>query len=305
MKKYIRIIALLSVIALTAVSLCSCKALDEAKANQAFYSTDQHREIEYKDSIYRVFSPGKYSVISVEYSDVTVTEKDVPVLVKGWYGNRMSVNTAETVIGVAGSMKDFVDFGVDQKIDDSSAYEEGLDYLTYNIYYVREDLYDEVVKAAQSDQLDHYYFEVWPKGYNYDRPSSSVSHQEILLDDDVTDAIKTAIKETTSKEIKRASDLGNAVNEIEINVCDKNLILTDWNHGGYQFLVQDGDRYYFCYGDSYYLLDQSVYPNIKKLFDTYPDAVYLSDSYYDDYSYEDEDAGGEYAIGYGSSNYSV
>ena len=43
----------------------------------------------------------------------------------------------------------------------------------------------------------------------------------------------------------------------------------------------------------------------KKLFDTYPDAVYLSDSYYNDYSYQDEDAGGEYAVGYGSSNYSV
>ena len=63
MKKTFKIIALVLAVAVVAFSLCSCRALDEAKANQAFYIDDSKEEILYNDITYRLFKTGNLEFI--------------------------------------------------------------------------------------------------------------------------------------------------------------------------------------------------------------------------------------------------
>ncbi|MBQ9248179.1 MAG: hypothetical protein IJ171_06295, partial [Ruminococcus sp.] len=63
MKKVIKISALLLVIFLLTVSLCSCRSLETAKANQAFYLDNFRSEVILRDNIYQKIHLGNLSFI--------------------------------------------------------------------------------------------------------------------------------------------------------------------------------------------------------------------------------------------------
>lgn len=139
MKKSFKVITLILAIAMLAVSLCSCRALDEAKANQAVYS-DDHTEIEYRGNIYRLLFP-KYHLMDY-YGCSTIAyasdKDDVPVLLSSWYGDRLQISEDETIIRAMIPTDEIADL-----IDDEELYYDTM-LNWHGAYYIREDRYDEV-----------------------------------------------------------------------------------------------------------------------------------------------------------------
>ena len=138
MKKFYKLIALVLAIAMLAVSLCSCRALDEAKANRVFYS-DDHTEILYNNSVYRLLLSGIPLMDTYGNSFSSVTDKDVPVLLKGFFGDYIIISEDETII------ESFITISqISDMVDDLEPYYDATKSWADSVYYVREDRYDEV-----------------------------------------------------------------------------------------------------------------------------------------------------------------
>ena len=270
MKRVIKISALLLFIALLTVSLCSCRSLETAKANQAFYLNDTKSEISLRGNTYREFLPdNNLSFINVnernygsQESGCYVTEKDVPALLSSWYGDLYSISNDESVACVYAST-----------------------HATGG-YYVREDKYEAVKEAADSAVLDHYYISYYPDSYYSGRYDDIASKHydtdtvsNIILDQDVTDAINKALATVNSDKVQLTQDQLYSVEALMIERCDKDMIVTTFDNS--LVLLRDGESFYVSGGNDYYWADSySVYPIeknsaalIKELFEKYPEAV--------------------------------
>lgn len=262
MKRVIKASALLLIIALLTVSLCSCGSLETAKANQAFYLDNNFKsEIILRDTIYRKIYLGNLSFIDagnygLRENGCYVTEKGVPVLLSSWYGDLYSISNDESVINVFGE------------------------------YYVREDRYEAVKEAADSAVLDHYYISYYPDSYYSGRYDDIASKHydtdtvsNIILDQDVTDAINKALATVNSDKVQLTQDQLYSVEALMIERCDKDMIVTTFDNS--LVLLRDGESFYVSGGNDYYWADSySVYPIeknsaalIKELFEKYPEAV--------------------------------
>ena len=81
MKKTKKIFCILCLICLLLPLLCGCKALDEARKNQAFF--DEEGNILWNGAVYKQLPKGEYFKPDTSYdNDVYVTEPDVPVLLQ-------------------------------------------------------------------------------------------------------------------------------------------------------------------------------------------------------------------------------
>ena len=146
MKNSFKLIALFLAIAMLAVSLCSCRALDERKENRAVYTSTEHTKIEYKGNLYRLLLNSENKDILttggsfVERYSSRVTDKDVPVLLDNYYGNFMDINEDETIIRVFLSSEKLWDFITDEEL----YYHTSVTYWGGHVYYVHEDKYEEV-----------------------------------------------------------------------------------------------------------------------------------------------------------------
>ena len=280
MKKHLKLIALFVVIALSAISLCSCQALDEAKEKQAFYTDDTKNEIVWKGETYQQIDPGKYYFISSYGFDDTlfVTDKDVPVLLSSYEGDYGTVLNDGTVISVNG--KD----------------------------YVIGDKYDELKKTIENAKLDHFYFTDYRypdyeyDEYYYDRKDTYMEDENILLDDDVSDAINRALK-LDEKDRAEYDNLNKNVKSLMLYRCDKDMVLQDTNKTVY--LVRSDDVFYVWESYSSYS-NGNICPIakddaklIKEFYEMYTDCFEDDDlSYY----FNDYSGSSNYGYGYGDSS---
>lgn len=261
MKKTVKLLALMTVIAVVALSLCSCRSMDETIANQAFYTDSTKTEFTLRGKLYRQLDIGRLSFIDAQNaapgSGCYITEKDVPALLSSWYGDWYSFNYDETVVYV------------------------------YGHNYVREDKYEAVKEAADSAVLDHYYISYYPNLY-HSAPYEGIESdyydvdnvKTVFLDQDVTDAINNALKTADNDKVQLSEDTLQSADAMMIERCDKDMIVTTYDSN--VVLLRDGEKCYAIDDSNYYYRDDAytVCPFdkegealIKDLFEKYPEAA--------------------------------
>ena len=240
MKKIIKLIALMTAVALLAISLCSCQHLDELKANQAFYTDDTKETIIYHDSVYKAINPGNLyftsNYIYGYFDNAYVTTEDVPALLSSWYGDPFTINHDEVIITANTDHRDYMD---------------SLNTLDY----VREDKYDEIKSIIEKGKgnLDHYYFTLWqsPEVDEF-AVDYNVKPQSILLDDEATAVVNRTLNIDDDDKVKYDTLSAGGYSQAffpRINCCDKNMWLTDY---GAEYTI-------FCDNGKYYIWDGNVY----------------------------------------------
>lgn len=272
MKKTVKIIALISAVVLLALSLCSCRNLDSMKAHQAVYTDETEHEILLDGYTYKIFNPDKLDIIytnSFDYS-YRVTDKDVPVLVSLYYGDYLNVSKDRKVLVYQGIKSD--------------------------VFYVREDVYADYENAVKDVKLDHYYLNY--QNYTYEDVYYAYDNN-ILIDDDTTEIIKKTLSMPDKDKIsyKKLSTGDYDQQIIYLRNCDEKMLLTD---GVVRVtIINDKGKYYIWDGDT--RDEKTICPladddaeHIKKLFDSYPDAVtdynvsYAFENGFDYYQFEDD-----------------
>lgn len=297
----IRLIALVLAIIIVSVSLCSCRSLDMKKSETAIYTDDTKTEILFRDHLYHWLDSGDLTYVfytgGTDYNDYRVTEKDVPILLSGWYGSYMGMSDDETILACGNSsMHDFGEMVYDeatgQDADHSALY--GI-YGNETAFYVREDKYDDIKATVESEKLDHYYFNYMDMSdyyYEYDSwddLNSNIS-KDVLLDDTATDAIERAMKSGKTEEFvihdgKQFVDDHNIKRIIPLQKCDKDMILTEAK-GTSCYLVERLNKDYKYYATEgctpdgkcvLHEIDKESYDAIEKYFEDYPYACQSSD----------------------------
>lgn len=277
MKQFFKLIALVLAIAMVAATLCSCRSLDETKANQAFYTDSKKTEITLRENTYRELKIGKLSFINewnygyAQGNGCYVTEKDVPALLSSWYGDWYSINEDDSVMFVYGDA------------------------------YVRKDKYDDLKEVVENSKLDHYVFSYYSDDYyysNYHDYGYYDTQKNVIVDDDTAAAINRTLGVADNDKVKydTLSGADYSTKAIRLNPCDENMILADYNTTVY--LILDKEKYYVWDGNEYD--EYSICPVadddvalIKALFDKYPNAAdwenivwHFENNYY---NYDDTD----------------
>lgn len=298
MKQSFKLITLVLAIIMVAVSLCSCRALDEAKANTAIYADNDKTAVLFRDAAYKYLDTGDYDFIFYRDADpftYHVTESDVPILLRSWYGALMGVSKDGVVLGCNGASE--------SKIAEAyydSATNQNVEYGWRTKFYVREDKYDEIKETVEQGKLDHYFLEYWEQpdydqymsGGMMDSLASDFSYKRVLLDDKSTAAIERAKESDQTEEIQvhdgtQYVDNINVKRVLPLQKCDKNMILTksdmknttflvEWVNKDYRYFVTDG-----CTPDGkcvMHEIDKDGYDSVEKYFDDYHDACATIDS---------------------------
>lgn len=309
MKKTFKITALLLAITLLAVSLCSCQALDEARTNHAVFTDKEYTAIEFKGHTYRLMdSSEKYDfIIANYYTDCYVTDKDVPVLLKGMFGQPISFNGNETVIEVD---IDSAKATADEVFFDSYDMMNYNPHMTYNTnYYVREDVYDAVKASIKNAKLDHYYIEFYP----YEFGTHESHEQQILIDDELTEIVNNILKAPNDNRIAFESFNPRHADYqyISLYVCDKDMVLTKRNLD-YRLILLNNDVYFWPgtvsnpQKNGFYRLNKEDALLVKELMQRYPDALMYDNQFYgyenDNGVYYDEDPNNGAVVGNGDSS---
>lgn len=222
MKRFFKLSAYLLSVVLLALFLCSCNALDEAKANRAIYNEDKS-VITFRDNEYRKMDIGKYEfIIDYDSSNVYyVTTPDVPVLLASSFGDQIFTN-------------------------------KDLSILKYsnNRSYVRGDQYDAVKKAVDSAELDRYFFN-YTDFDAWDGDGDYAPTKYVMLDDKQTAVINKALNASEKEKFKytELSDGAYDIKTIRLSVCDNDMLLTDAYTTYYIF--RDGSKYCFWDGKTY------------------------------------------------------
>lgn len=298
MKKSFKLIALVLAIIMVSVSLCSCRALDEAKANTAVYTDNDKTEVLFRDTTYKYLDTGDYDFVFYRDADpftYHVIESDVPVLLSSWYGSFMGVSADGIVLGSNDASESKI---AEAYYDDVT--NQDVEYGWRTKFFVREDKYDEIKETVEQGKLDHYFFEYWEQpdydqymsGGMMDSRESDFSYKRVMLDDAATEAIARA-KKSDKTEVIQVFDGSRYVDNtyvkrvIPLQECDKDIILTkydinntsclvEWLNKDYRYFVTDG-----CTPDGKCVLhevDKDGYASIEKYFDDYPDACETGDS---------------------------
>ena len=305
MKKFFRPFALLLVCVLLALSLCSCHALDEARANRGLYSEDR-TEIEYKGYTYRLLDLGDTILIEdmamggyADKTACTITEKDVPILLAEQYGETLYINEDDTVITTYASYTDVMnDYFDNSKLDVNADYEKILSTIENDVKrYIREDKYQAAKAFVETGTAQRFYFSDDETDYaNIDYGSIDSSDSEADVND-LFDIKNVAVPETLSKACISAmkasendkisyKELSRTVDTIWIYPCDSEMLLTGNTMEYFNYmLVKDKDQYYFWDGNSkqdksFYPLKDTAADEAIQLFEKYPRAASDMESQY-------------------------
>lgn len=275
MKRFLKYTALVLILAVMAVTLCSCQRLDDMRAHQLFYTNEKKTEIEYNDHIYRQIDPGKRSFVFNDLFELGMTfhatAKDVPVLLASSQGDWVEINREQTIM---------------------SNFSVGED----EVWYVRDDYYDTAKAAVESKSLDHYYF-----NYSvYDEDGDDALFYEgyrsvnVLLDDQQAAAVEKALAQPEDKRVSYR-ELNSYIDTLSLFACDADMIVQDEDIS--VFLIKDGSDYYVWNGNTYSdksicKVDEADRDMFKQLFKDYPDAVEPDDiswrfDSYDEYDISD------------------
>ncbi len=155
-------------------SLCSCNFIDELREKQAHFN--KNNNIVYNGKVYKVLNDCKYSPSDFSKNKtVIITEEDVPLLLSETLGERFYLSDDEKFI------KKY-SFGYDYDY----SYED--ETLENNVYYAREDVYDEISSMIEtSDYFDHYAF-IYTDSVKDEKHNYEVSVEKWkLVDNDAKD----------------------------------------------------------------------------------------------------------------------
>ena len=197
MKKYIKLISVMLLATLMCLMFCSCKELDKMREDHAVWGNDARTVIVFQNAEYKLLPAcNDLSLMpDVKNSRGVVTEPDVPVLLSSTYGQSMSISKNKEML-VSGHWEN--------------------DYKC-NKVYCRTDLYDKMVSAIESYEMNRYC--VSESIYWYDEVSGIGRGMSVyrLLSEESIQIIKDAL----------ASD-GRAMNNYayngyELYFCDETL----------------------------------------------------------------------------------
>lgn len=162
MKKFKKILSLCFVVIL-ALSLCSCRAIDEMRKSRALYTDEGKTKITVgEETFVLVENLSNDFDLEFEYDEaLTVSQKDVPLLAAQFVG-------------------------------DSALYAQ--DYriicVDYSAYYVREDVY-EYAKGAKIENLTHYCYQYYDE--------ENFEHDYAYLEENFIKNVEDVIKNTKPK----------------------------------------------------------------------------------------------------------
>ncbi len=155
MKKAIKIIALCLCLTLFGVLFTGCNMLDEMKANHAILSKDRET-ISFRGETYKRL-PVNHNLYSYDYytgpfSNITVTDHDVPVLVADMFSHTNQYDATKDLFLLYSSYSEFYD----------------TEYAAFT-YYCNEKEYEKYVNVIENGVLDRigFEYETQTKDYNY------------------------------------------------------------------------------------------------------------------------------------------
>lgn len=144
MKKSIKIVALLLCIGIMGVLFCGCDYLDQQKASHGILSEDK-QTITFRGNTYKyleggenIYIPYIFNYSYVYSNDVTVTDADVPVLVKDAYSYYTSYNEYCDIFSV--------------EISENTT--DDLYNTYYTSYFCNEKDYEKYSQALANNKLD-------------------------------------------------------------------------------------------------------------------------------------------------------
>ena len=268
MKKSIRIIALITAMLLIALSLCSCRSLDELRGNTAIYDDDAKETLTFRGEQYRIISGKNDLTIS---SAITqwghATAPDVPVLLATAYGDEMwfednEEHTAPLILYVN-------HYDSDRK---------SVNYVTdkvTTVFYCQESFYDKLYEKMNAEKLDHYTVDYYDNDaldryYETLKADEAINdeqfHTKEVLDEETTEAIDRTL---ANKDILMHEDVPETkLYELTLNVTDEDMLVT--NNHIIEVYEHDGE-YFLSENNMYYnhIVAEEDIPIFEKLHDTY------------------------------------
>lgn len=253
MKKYLKLCLAFVLSLVICLSFCSCNALDELRAAQAFF--DKEGNIIYKGNTYVKFDNLNSDVSAVipYYNEIYITKPDVPLLLstvikegQGW------INESCTLIEI-------------------SDYESN--------YYILEskiDEYDKILKNLEFTDMYFEYVSVDDDGYKYEL---------------VSDRVKTAINRALKENKLSKYSLYDCYNSFYLYECDKQITFsgreyavavfsTDDTNENFEFAVSVDEETQSCYK-----IPDEYQKDFKQLYDK-KEAYWTND--YENYEYYDD-----------------
>lgn len=214
MKKTIRIVASVLLLALLSISLVGCRQLDELKRKHGIFLDDSREEIELRGHVYEkvaqriMFGPyGEQEayLITDEYS-MNIADKEIPLLLTESYGESARYNSCDEDDPVILSIY------------------ETKDNKTVSVYYCREDYLDSVKAKINNVVLDQFYY----TRAVYSTEAESVVYKKKLVPAETA----KAIQKTLARPYDAGIDLNPQTDYLDfseykdLNYTDKELLFT-------------------------------------------------------------------------------
>ena len=189
MKKISKIVISLLLLTLLSFSLVGCKQLDDLKLDRGIYLDESKEEIELRGHVYEkvleriMFGNTEWEtyLLADEWS-LTVTDKDIPVLLAKSYGDTVRYNSRDEEDPVILCVPDY-------RENNGSV----------NVYYCRSDYLDTLKAKLDNVKLDQFYY----TKMMFFEPDNKVGYKKQL----VSEKAAEVIRKTLARPYDPATDL--------------------------------------------------------------------------------------------------
>lgn len=280
MKKYLKYILISVIMIISALSLCSCKELDNIRDVHAVY--DGNGNIVFHNAVYKQLQyTGNYYPNITSDKRGAVTEPDVPVLLSSAMGQDMLISEDEILLRVAG-------------------YNPSSDYFDYSytyseLLYVREDKYDEIAEKMKNPDFSSYlicYEQYDAKTYSWESKCHILTESEqnaienILSGDGTESDFSIGFKYYDQIEISRGTSDGfliNSDNGITLFFDESDFYLEIYSDGEDTEQYKDGKFTIYKVPSEY----KNIFEGLKQHSYYYNEYDYGYDEEYDEFSEDD------------------
>ena len=172
MKKTIRLLSVVALVALLGMIVCGCSMLDDMKAVHGILSEDKQTVI-YKGETFRKLPEGVPYYFNSSYSNkINVTDEDVPVLLSEGYSYESYYDGLNGILAVS-TLEDFSGYDGLIALESTMYYSGSTDHFDF---YCTEDNYDEYsqFKAESADRVG---FDDYTEYYGTNVLSSETSNE--------------------------------------------------------------------------------------------------------------------------------
>ena len=214
MKKTIRIVASILLLALLSASLVGCRQLDELKRNHGVFLDESKEEIELRGHVYEKVAErimyGPYNeqeayLITDEYS-LNITDKEIPLLLTTSYGENARYNSCEE--------EDPVILSLYETVDGKSV----------SVYYCREDYLDSVKAKMNNVVLDQFYY----TRAVYSAEAESIVYKKKMIPAETAKAIRKTLERPYNAgiDLDPQTDYLDFSEYKDLDYTDKELLFT-------------------------------------------------------------------------------